>query len=196
MSFQIPPGVVDQIRSEVFNFVLNPKPRIQSWFSGLQPGSFEITGNLTSEYNCIAWAAEDTDRWWWPVPPGVWYWPDGVPEEETLEAFVQAYATLGYVPCDIACDEKRYENIAIYVTRRQTLTRGKATIERAMDKQAWSLGKNRTRLQCAGGKRPERIRPDYPDNETTKKKNLAGRYWLAIRFRQTLKKRMAVTDGP
>lgn len=115
MSFQIPPGVVDQIRSEVFNFVLNPKPRIQSWFSGLQPGSFEITGNLTSEYNCIAWAAEDTDRWWWPVPPGVWYWPDGVPEEETLEAFVQAYATLGYVPCDIACDEKRYENIAIYV---------------------------------------------------------------------------------
>ena len=48
-------------------------------------------------------------------PPGVWYWPDGVPAELTLDAFVKAFATLGYSPCRNAQAEPGYEKIAIYV---------------------------------------------------------------------------------
>ena len=60
--------------------------------TGLEVSTFEITSNETEEYNCIAWAAHDTERWWWPGA-GV-YWPSGVREEETLDAFEEAYATL------------------------------------------------------------------------------------------------------
>jgi hypothetical protein len=44
------------------------------------------------------------------------YWPHGVPRDQTLEAFMQAYATLGYKRCGKnGALQKRYEKIAIYV---------------------------------------------------------------------------------
>ncbi len=59
------------------------------------PASFEITSPRTVAYNCIAWAAGETRRKWWPDKMGVAYWPKGVPREATLAAFIAAYATLG-----------------------------------------------------------------------------------------------------
>ena len=47
-------------------------------------------------YNCIAWATEETDRWWWPDPMGLSYWPPGVVRIESIPAFIAAFATLGY----------------------------------------------------------------------------------------------------
>lgn len=80
--------------------------------AGLEVSTFEITSSETEEYNCIAWAAHDTERWWWPGA-GV-YWPSGVREEETLDAFEEAYATLGYKRCDNGDLEPDFEKIAIY----------------------------------------------------------------------------------
>lgn len=74
-----------------------------------------VTSPATTEYNCIAWAAGETDRFWWPDLMGVAYWPEGVPRQESLEAFVQAYRTLGYEPCDSAAVEFGVEKIAVYV---------------------------------------------------------------------------------
>jgi hypothetical protein len=65
-------------------------------------------------YNCIAWAAGDTENWWWPSGSPDDYWPPGVPCEESLDAFVLAYQTLGYVACDDGCLEPQFEKIAIY----------------------------------------------------------------------------------
>jgi hypothetical protein len=94
--------------------VLEPKQRIEGWFSRLRPGTFEIIGEPTDEYNCFAWAAGDTTRRWEPDPNN-WYWPDDAPTKLTLDAFVAAYATLGYYCIDVASNERFYENIAIYV---------------------------------------------------------------------------------
>lgn len=47
-------------------------------------------------YNCIAWAAEDTSRWWWPDALGQQYWPAELGRGETLDAFRKAYGLLGY----------------------------------------------------------------------------------------------------
>jgi hypothetical protein len=44
----------------------------------------------------------------------VGYWPAGASREETLPAFVQAFAALGYVPCDSDTVEAGFEKIAIY----------------------------------------------------------------------------------
>ena len=75
-------------------------------------GSFVITSPASINYNCIAWAAGCTSRWWWPHADS--YWPSGVPAEETIEAFVKVYATVGYERCDNSELDETYEKIAIY----------------------------------------------------------------------------------
>lgn len=69
-----------------------------------------------TEYNCIAWAASDTNRWWWPDDPeiGDGYWPEGVPREVAIPAFIAAFQTLGYRQCDNELLEAGFEKIAIY----------------------------------------------------------------------------------
>ncbi|MCH8045128.1 MAG: hypothetical protein IID44_15565 [Planctomycetes bacterium] len=66
----------------------------------------------TKSYNCIAWAAGDTANWWWPIVGR--YWPPGVPREVTLDAFIQAFATVGYSPCADGAFIDGTEKIAIY----------------------------------------------------------------------------------
>lgn len=97
------------------------KSEIQSAFPKLRPDSFEIIGNEDPDYNCIAWAAGNTSRNWWPPPPGaptcpdLPHWPVGVPVEETLAAFMSAYGALGYEACDNPALEAGFEKIAIHV---------------------------------------------------------------------------------
>jgi len=67
-------------------------------------------------YNCIAWAAGDTQRNWWPING---YWPDGVLRAETVPAFMEAYETLGYRLCFDEHLEEGVEKIALYGTRDQ-----------------------------------------------------------------------------
>ena len=44
---------------------------------------YVLTSPDTIDYNCVAWAAETDEEWWWPDPMEQEYWPDGVPREET-----------------------------------------------------------------------------------------------------------------
>jgi hypothetical protein len=65
-----------------------------------------------NRYNCIGWAAEDDQNWWWPDGA---YWPPGVSRDLTTEAFIQAYATLGYVDCgNDGTLEAGFDKIALY----------------------------------------------------------------------------------
>ena len=45
------------------------------------------------------------------------YWPEGVAREETADAFIAAYGTLGYRPCDDGRPEPSFEKVAIYFQR-------------------------------------------------------------------------------
>ena len=57
----------------------------------------------TPKYNCIAWAAGESHRWWSPMIG--YYWPPIVPRTNSVEAYVQAFGTIGYIPCD---DNERF----------------------------------------------------------------------------------------
>lgn len=85
-------------------------------FPGLHTQDYNCTSPSSIAYNCIAWAADDTSAWWWPDDHsiGYGYWPSNVPREETIEAFVAAYATLGYERCASSSDEQGFERIALY----------------------------------------------------------------------------------
>jgi len=67
-------------------------------------------------YNCIAWAASDTSNWWWPDDPviGYGYWPPSVVRALTIEAFIAAFNTRGFVVCLDGSLENGFEKIAIF----------------------------------------------------------------------------------
>ncbi|MBI3604951.1 MAG: hypothetical protein HY202_02870 [Nitrospirae bacterium] len=82
-------------------------------FPNLSRLEYQITSPQTPEYNCIAWAACDNTRWWWPAND--YFWPEGVERNETLEAFIQAYKTFGFESCQTQLLETGFEKVAIYV---------------------------------------------------------------------------------
>jgi hypothetical protein len=94
---------------------VGPRSRsaVNAVFPNLRAGRFLLTSPATAKYNCIAWAAGETSKWWWPTP-GVYYWPAGIPSEETLDAFVAAFATLGFSPSNDGALESGFEKVALY----------------------------------------------------------------------------------
>jgi hypothetical protein len=98
------------------------KLELKLCFPGLAACRFEITSPRTRFYNCIAWAAGETHRKWWPDKMKVEYWPEGVPREATLAAFVAAYATLGYQICENGDFEADFEKIAVFTKPAGTPT--------------------------------------------------------------------------
>lgn len=83
-------------------------------FPRLRRSRWEITSPETPAYNCVAWAATDTERWWWPTPG--YYWPAGVPKEASLDAFVTAFVALGFELVAGAGEvRKGYIALAIFV---------------------------------------------------------------------------------
>jgi hypothetical protein len=92
------------------------KRRLERDFPGLKNSDYKITSKEDISYNCIAWAAGDSSRYWWPDQDNDGYWPPGVKREEPLESFVEAFETLGYSVCDSADYEVGFEKIALYAT--------------------------------------------------------------------------------
>lgn len=83
-------------------------------FPGLTDTNHKITSPASTRYNCIAWAAGDTQRKWWPDTGPIGHWPESVPREETTDAFVRAYGTLGFAVCLDGGLEEGIEKIALY----------------------------------------------------------------------------------
>lgn len=87
---------------------------IEAIFPGLSGTSYQVTSPADDEYNCIAWAAGVTDAWWWPDPGGVKFWPVGARRDESLGAFGEAFASLGYEVCLEEQFEAGLEKVALF----------------------------------------------------------------------------------
>jgi hypothetical protein len=105
----------------------------ESLFPDLARTGYQVTSAPDSVYNCIAWAARHTDAWWWPDPDGYDYWPPAIVRERTLDAFMHAFATLGYAPCSDGSFEVGWEKVAIYATDE-----GPAHMARQLASGAWT----------------------------------------------------------
>src|SRR5579859_4156473 len=79
---------------------------LESIFKRLNERNHTLTSPRTPEYNCIAFAAGETHRWWWPIGA---YWPDNLPRLESVDGFVLAFETLGYVVCESGNLESGFE---------------------------------------------------------------------------------------
>ncbi len=88
---------------------------LEEVFPALAGVGYQVTSPRDGDYNCIAWAAGDRHTWWWPGRDVTKeYWPPGVPRERTRDAFVAAFASLGYTVCVGEDREAGYERIALF----------------------------------------------------------------------------------
>jgi hypothetical protein len=85
---------------------------IESIFPNLGVTGYGLTSPRDPNYNCIAWAANDTTRVWWPSPFA--YWPPAIPRVPTIEAFEQAFDLLGYRPTSDGSLQAHYEKVALF----------------------------------------------------------------------------------
>jgi hypothetical protein len=79
---------------------------------GKENSAFRATSLQTDGYNCFAWAMGVQDKRWEPF--GNHFWPPGVPRALTMDAFIRAFATLGYHPCLDAGLQEKFERVAIF----------------------------------------------------------------------------------
>jgi hypothetical protein len=86
-------------------------------FPHFTPDNHRITSPKTPEYNCIGWAAGETDRFWWPAHHPDAYWPPNIPRTPTVDAFIAAFATKGYAVCENGNLEVGYEKVVLYVNQ-------------------------------------------------------------------------------
>jgi hypothetical protein len=109
------------------------------------PGTFEnalregfdvhrdCKSDRTPNYNCIAWAAGKTNAPWWPIDLHPYFWPPGLSKGvETLDNFLRAFETEGYVACVDASIEPGFEKIAIYVDDNDVPTHAARSLQNGM----------------------------------------------------------------
>ncbi|HET7462235.1 MAG TPA: hypothetical protein VFJ82_13345 [Longimicrobium sp.] len=85
-------------------------------FPSLAQSHFRFTSPDDGGYNCLAWAAGETQRCWHPSAFGGLFWPGG-PADDTVAEWVRAFEELGYEPCESDALETGFEKVAIYAER-------------------------------------------------------------------------------
>jgi hypothetical protein len=80
-------------------------------FPRLKPANHRITSPASADYNCIAWAAQDTEHWW---QPGV-FWPVELPADDFgITALERAFLILGFENCPEGSLEAGFLKVALY----------------------------------------------------------------------------------
>ena len=81
-------------------------------FPNLASEGFEIVDEPSPWYNCIAYAAGDTSKWWWP--DGINYWPPWATLTTKIESLQEVFAGKGYEQCEDSGTEAGYQKVALY----------------------------------------------------------------------------------
>ena len=87
---------------------------IEQRLPGLEASEYQITSDATDEYNCVAWAVGEDDRWWSHEFGDEYFWPDHAPRSEGVESYQAMFALYGFAECDSGDLERGVEKIAIF----------------------------------------------------------------------------------
>ena len=91
----------------------------QNELPNLADDNCDVVSDQKNRYNCIAWAAGDNTKWWWPSQEkGISYWPKGAPQKETIDAFICAFGTLGYSICATGSLQEGVEKVVLFAKRQ------------------------------------------------------------------------------
>jgi len=84
---------------------------LRALFPKLNAQNHRITSPETPRYNCVAWAASDSGRWW---DHFYGYWPDGLARDPSIEAYVELFRRLGFELCNTSETEPGFEKVALF----------------------------------------------------------------------------------
>lgn len=73
-----------------------------------------ITSPEDSQYNCLAWAHQDTQKWW--DSDEDYYWMEGIPRNQKLTTFIQLFERLGFTIANNIGSEQERIRVALYTT--------------------------------------------------------------------------------
>jgi len=90
------------------------KRTLEDIFPNLKGTPYQITSPFDVDYNCIAWAAEDSNNWWEPDPFNQYFWPSGIGRHYSLRSYQQAYELIGFQICESVAYNKLYDRIALF----------------------------------------------------------------------------------
>jgi hypothetical protein len=90
-------------------------------FPGLTAENHRIVGPASDQYNCIAWACRDIQRWW--QPGRHFYWPiNADPDDLSKEGLVKAMEAVGFAFSPDDSLEYGFDIIAILANARGEYT--------------------------------------------------------------------------
>jgi hypothetical protein len=94
-------------------------PYLEEKFPKLRSGLYKVKSPKDRKYNCLAFAANDTQHNWQYTGPGKlggYFWPEEV-EGDSLDDVIKVYGLLGFKLCDTSEVEPDIVKIAIYIDR-------------------------------------------------------------------------------
>lgn len=85
-------------------------------FPNLKTNHYSRNSPPTVRYNCIAFAAKETERNWWPADEAGAYWPNqDYSEDPSIQDFIDTFREeFGYSVCETRDHETGFEKVAIY----------------------------------------------------------------------------------
>jgi hypothetical protein len=96
---------------------------IENSFPKIRKEGYKITSKSTRDYNCFAWAANETTQWWSPIESNGYYWPDNFPRDLDVGNFTKLFESFcQYEPCSHARHERGFEKVAIYADSQGNVT--------------------------------------------------------------------------
>jgi hypothetical protein len=109
---------------------------IESSFPKLAVDGWRKSSEETYDYNCFAFALNDRDDWYSPLPLNGYYWPaDQIPRDIRLSTMIELYRYEGgFEPCENGEYEEGIEKIALYTNIFGNVTHA----ERQIDSKTWT----------------------------------------------------------
>ena len=81
-------------------------------FPKLSSEGFEIVERASYQYNCIAFAAGNTNRWW--DHNRNHYWPEYAARSNSIESLKEVFVGMGFERCADSSREDGYRKVALY----------------------------------------------------------------------------------
>lgn len=87
---------------------------MDSPFPNLAAEGYAVTSEPDREYNCIAYAAGETNRWWSHLDGPGYYWPEYASRTPYIQSLVEVFRGLGYELGADAGYETGCQKVALY----------------------------------------------------------------------------------
>lgn len=90
-------------------------PEHEMEFSRLKPENYKKTSDNDPDYNCVAFAVGETEKWIDPTPNKRHSWPKEVRRGFEIDVFIDFFRSSGgFTECESGALEQGFEKLALY----------------------------------------------------------------------------------